>query len=260
MSDNNNPYAAPSSNLEQEVATGEVVLLPTPKSVAFGRGWGWLAEGFNYFKRSPAGWILGMILGFLLVLVLNFIPIIGSIIYTLIMYVLIGGIMLGCHAQSRGEPFTVGHLFAGFKNPTKLILLSLLVMLISIVVMVAVMGSTYMKMMTLDPNDSAAALEVIGDPKSFVLQFLIAMLLLLPLTMAVWFAPALIAIHDVPVIQSLKMSFSGCLKNVGPFLLFGVIALVLITLGSIPLGLGLLVVMPMATAGSYVAYREIFTE
>lgn len=263
MSDNNNPYAAPSANLEQPASADAVTLLPSPRTVSIGRGWGWLAEGFGYFKRSPVGWILGLVVGFLIVMVLNFIPLIGPLIYTLILYVLVGGIMLGCQEQSRGGQFQLGHLFEGFKNPTKLVILSVVATLLSIVVMVAVMGPIYFQLISMDPNDAesvAAAGDMFADPKAFILQGLIIMALFIPITMAIWFAPALIAIHDVPVIKSLKMSFVGCLKNMLPFLVFGIVALVLIFIGTIPLGLGLLVVMPMITAGSYVAYRDIYTE
>ncbi len=56
----------------------------------------------------------------------------------------------------------------------------------------------------------------------------------------------------------MKMSFSGCLKNILPFLLYGVVALVMFFIGAIPVGLGLLVVMPVITASMYTAYRDIY--
>jgi uncharacterized membrane protein len=56
----------------------------------------------------------------------------------------------------------------------------------------------------------------------------------------------------------MKMSFSGCLKNILPFLLYGIIAMVLFILATIPIGLGLLVVVPMLTASIYTGYRDIY--
>jgi uncharacterized membrane protein len=58
----------------------------------------------------------------------------------------------------------------------------------------------------------------------------------------------------------MKLSFAGCLKNVLPFLVYGIAGLVLLFLGAIPLGLGILVVWPTLTAAIYVAYRDIYFE
>jgi uncharacterized membrane protein len=76
--------------------------------------------------------------------------------------------------------------------------------------------------------------------------------------MAVWFAPALVAISNMSPIDALAASFKGCLKNILPFLLYGIVFLVLFILGSIPLGLGLLVVLPLVFTSTYAAYRDIF--
>ena len=259
MSDNNNPYAAPSSNLEQGVVSGESRLLPVPRGVAAGRGWGWITDGFQYFKRSWGAWILGMLVG-LLVVLLNIIPVIGQVIYMLVFYVIVGGVMMGCHAQSRGEPFKVSYLFAAFKKPTKLILWSVLMAVVTIVLMGLAFGSSFVGMMTMSPDDAAGAAEVMGDPSVFLIKFLVIMLIFIPLSMAIWFAPALIAINDLSIGSALKMSFSGCLKNILPFLVFGLIGMVLYIVAAIPLGLGLFVFFPTFTAASYVAYRDIFTE
>jgi uncharacterized membrane protein len=76
--------------------------------------------------------------------------------------------------------------------------------------------------------------------------------------MAVWLAPALIAIHDTPVITAMKLSFFGCLKNVLPFLIYGILAMILFIIGALPLGLGLLIVMPMFFGSIYAAYKDIY--
>jgi uncharacterized membrane protein len=76
--------------------------------------------------------------------------------------------------------------------------------------------------------------------------------------MALWFAPALVVLRELPPIQALKQSFRGCLKNIVPFLVYGLVAMVLTVLAAIPFGLGLLVMMPVIMASVYVAYGEIF--
>jgi uncharacterized membrane protein len=56
----------------------------------------------------------------------------------------------------------------------------------------------------------------------------------------------------------MKQSFSGCLKNIVPFLLYGAILLVLSVLASLPLLLGWLVLGPVLAASLYTGYRDIY--
>ena len=56
----------------------------------------------------------------------------------------------------------------------------------------------------------------------------------------------------------MKGSFMGCLKNILPFLVYGVIMFVLAIVASIPLALGWLVLGPMTVASVYAAYRDIY--
>ncbi len=78
------------------------------------------------------------------------------------------------------------------------------------------------------------------------------------LYMALWFAPALVALRGTAPVDAIKQSFFGCLKNVVPFLIYGIIMMVLSIVATIPLGLGWLVLGPVAIASVYVAYRDIY--
>jgi uncharacterized membrane protein len=80
-----------------------------------------------------------------------------------------------------------------------------------------------------------------------------------PLYMALWFAPALIVFHRMAPVDALKASFSACLKNMVPFLIYGVILLALCVVAAIPFGLGFLVLAPVVIASIYTGYRDIFS-
>jgi uncharacterized membrane protein len=56
----------------------------------------------------------------------------------------------------------------------------------------------------------------------------------------------------------MKESFTGCLKNIVPFLVYGIVAMVLGILASIPMALGWLVLGPVLAASMYTAYRDIY--
>jgi len=251
------PYTPPEAELEREIEE-KVFQLREPVSVPIGNGWTWIAKGFAIFKQSPGSWILMLFVGLIIMIVLSLIPIIGQIVMMLTTYVWIGGIMIGCREQDSGKPFTVQHLFAGFSNSAgKLILLSVIMTVISMAIMFVMLGSLYFSMIT---GDTAASQEMMNNPMDFLYSILIAMLIMIPLMMAVWFAPALIVLNDVSIGQALKLSFTGCLKNILPFILYFIISFILYVVSALPLLLGLLVFFPTMFASIYASYKEIFIE
>jgi uncharacterized membrane protein len=56
----------------------------------------------------------------------------------------------------------------------------------------------------------------------------------------------------------MKASFTGCLRNVVPFLVYGIVGFVLAIVATIPLGLGWLVLGPVFAASVYTGYRDIY--
>src|SRR6185436_21161502 len=58
---------------------------------------------------------------------------------------------------------------------------------------------------------------------TMVLAMLVMFALLLPVVMAIWFAAPLVVFHDHGAVDAMKASFAGCLKNILPFLWYGVL-------------------------------------
>jgi uncharacterized membrane protein len=56
----------------------------------------------------------------------------------------------------------------------------------------------------------------------------------------------------------MKGSFTGCLKNVLPFLLYGAVLLLLSVIATLPLLLGWLVLGPVFAGSVYASYRDIY--
>jgi len=250
------PYQAPSASVEP-AATVVDFQLHDPRAVQFGHGWSWIADGFRHFKRNPWAWIGACLLVFMVMLALAFIPVV-NLISGLIFFVWVGGFMLGCKAQTDGEDFRVGHVFAGFSNnAVRLILLSVVSTVISLLVMGLTVGSVYYELITSAPGSAPPQIE---DPAMLMSRVLIGMALLLPLFMALWFAPALIVINDIPTFRAMALSFKACLKNIVPFLLYGIVGLALYIVSIIPLGLGLLVFFPTMLATLYTSYKDVFID
>jgi uncharacterized membrane protein len=93
---------------------------------------------------------------------------------------------------------------------------------------------------------------------TMVLAMLIMFALLLPAMMAIWFAAPLVVFHDHGALDAMKTSFAGCLKNMLPFLLYGVVLMVLSIVASLPLLLGWLALGPVLAASIYTSYRDIY--
>ncbi|MCU4675276.1 BPSS1780 family membrane protein [Catenovulum sp. 2E275] len=250
-----NPYQAPEAELDpvidpQNLAFGD------PQKKPVGHGWQWIKDAFALFKHSPGGWIITMLIGLVLFVAISLIPIIGGLFMMLTTYVWAAGLVHGCGEQEKGNKFKLSYLFAGFKlAPGKLIGLSFVISIVSAVIMIACVGSVYMDLITGAGNPDA----IIGqDPLKFALSMLIGFALYLPLMMAGWFAPALIIFHQFSIFKAMKASFSGCLRNIMPFLVYGIIFFVFFILAIIPIGLGYLIVMPMMYASMYTAYKDIY--
>ena len=227
------------------------------RAVGAGQGWTWIADGFGLFKKAPGMWIALVIVLFVILVVLAFIPLLGAVATFLLMPLFVGGLMLGCRALQGGGELELGHLFAGFKTHTaNLIVLGALAIGGWIIVMlpvIAIVGAGAMFGMM--RGDAAGAAAMGG---SFVLAWLIAMALSIPIYMALWFAPALVVLRGLAPAAAVKESFLGCLKNIVPFLIYGLVMVVLGIVAAIPLGLGWLVLGPVAIASVYTAYRDIY--
>jgi uncharacterized membrane protein len=252
----NNPYEAPSTDLQTADEIGD------PRSVSAGRGTAWIGEGFGYFKQSPLIWIVILILMVIIQAVLALIPIIGQIAGNIIWPALIAGIMLGCAALDEGEDLSISHLFAGFSAKMgpllglgAMYLVMILGVGIAVGILAAVSGIGLAGLAGAGgemPGGEAAAAGGVA------IIVLIGLALFLPVIMAVWFAPALMVLADKGVFEALKLSFVGCLKNILPFLVYGIVAIILMIIAAIPFGLGLLVVGPMLMAAMYASYKDVY--
>jgi len=251
-----NPYAAPKAAVADQTVIQNADFVPGGQSRPAGHGWTWIADGWELFKRQPGLWI-GMWLLFVVIFIaVGIIPFLGMV--TGIFWpVFVAGFAIGCRALDEGGEMELGHLFAGFRERLGTLLavgaLSFVASLVvGMIVGLAVVGGMF-AMMGASPEAMAAA-----GGTTVLLAVLITIALLLPVMMAVWFAPLLIVFQQQGAIEAMKQSFTGCLRNIVPFLIYGVIGFVLLFVAMLPLGLGLLVVGPVLTASIYTGYRDIY--
>ncbi len=230
---------------------------PAGRNVDAGRGIEWLKQGWQLFVKNPGMWIAIAVILMVIVVVLSFIPVVGGLAAQFLVPVFAGGILLGCRSLAGGGDFGIDYLFAGFKqNTTNLILVGVfyLVGVIIITVLVFLIGGGAAITAALMGRGPGVGMAVGG----FFVALLVMLALMVPLAMAVWFAPALVVFHNVAPLEAMKTSFFACLKNIVPFLVYGVILFVLCMIAMIPFGLGMLVMVPVMMGSTYASYVEIF--
>ena len=115
------------------------------------------------------------------------------------------------------------------------------------------------------------------DKTSVFISAQLTVVLLIPIILAFWFAPVLVAWHDMPAGKSLFFSLVACLRNWRPFLLYsltiGIIGVFVPRLIDGLLGGGdgvgqllptmltvmvSLILLPTLYASFYISYRDIF--
>lgn len=257
-----NPYAPPKAAVLEPAAAQIGTYIPDGRKVVASRGVAWYSEAWTLFKGAPGTWVLICVIFIVLSILLAIIPM-GSLLSSIAYPAVAAGLMLGCRSIEEGSGLTVGHLFAGFKkNVGSLILVGVLYLVGTMLVgLFAGIGGALLIPSMLSQGFNPSDFSTLVTLLPFILLIaLVVMALMLPLIMAIWFAPALVVFHDLAPMAAMKASFHGSLKNIVPFLLYGVVGLVLAILAMIPVGLGMLVWIPLLWASIYTGYRDIFVK
>jgi uncharacterized membrane protein len=254
-----NPYAAPKAPVADAASPQEGNFVPGGRSRPAGQGWAWIAEAWNLFKRQPGMWIAMIVVLGVIVIVAAMIPFIGSLALMVFFPAITAGLVIGCRALDEGGKLEFGHLFAGFRERVGPLAAVGAIYLVATMVIALVVGVvTGVGMFTMMTGPSPDAANAVGALAGILLASLVMMGLMIPIVMAVWFAAPLVVFHERGALDAMKESFAGCLKNIVPFLVYGVIFFVLAILASIPLALGWLVLGPVAAASIYTSYRDIY--
>lgn len=223
----------------------------------------WIVQGFRLFRKAPAVWLALIFIYLLISMGLSLFKLIGPIVLNLLAPVFVAGFMLGCRALDRDEELEINHLFAGFRLQAAPLITVGGLYLAGIIVVVGLMfagsdGSVLQALFSGETLDEQRATEALGQGSA--LGPLLSMALLVPLIMAYWFAPVLVAFHGLGAVDAMKQSFGACLRNVLPFFVYSLISMGLLLLAAIPFGLGLLIMIPTMTASLYASYKDIFLD
>ncbi len=202
------------------------------------RGWNWIVAGFRLFRSNPA-LLTFIVFGYWLTLIfLNVVPLIGFVLAPLCVPALSVSVMNGCRGVERGEAVQFGILFSGFhRNARTLLLLGALYLAGSMGVLAAsipVDGGLLFEIMLGSRRPETEVLQ----GSNLMLGLQLALLLMVPLLMAFWFAPLLAGWHDLAAGKALFFSFVACWRNWRAFAVYGAgVAFISAILPGIVLGL-----------------------
>jgi hypothetical protein len=229
----------------------------------------WLMQGFVLLRRNFFIWLLFVLMLWGMVFVASRVPFAGLLL-ALFTPVFLGGLMLGCRALEKGEELEIAHFFAGFRtNTLSLITIGGFYLIGNVVIaglMYAIGGQALQQIVSGQAQnvDPEILMQAVGPA---MVALLAAMILSVPLTMAVWFAPLLVVFGNEKPASALRYSFIACLRNMLPFLVYGLIVLVPLILLMAPFDLanmernpGLWVVALLVLPSIYTSYRDLFRD
>ncbi|WFQ81026.1 BPSS1780 family membrane protein [Xenorhabdus sp. SF857] len=234
--------------------------IPGGRAVRAGTATEWIGNAWEMFKAKPMKWILLTLIYFAIMLALQqFIPTI-SIVAALFSSVFIAGFIAASEKQRTTGDFDIELLFYGFKNKLgSLVAVGALAFGINVLGIIAavILGGTSLFQIFWAGQDLDPML-IMGGLSTLTLAMLVVLFFSIVALAFSWFAPALIIINDLKFGEAISMSLSAVKKNLFGGFLFFLLMGILMFISAIPLGLGLLVTLPMFMATYYTTYRSIF--
>lgn len=231
---------------------------PAPGDVAPGHALNWLAEGWRLFIKAPAIWVIQALLFFVIIAALGMLPFLGWAAAPVALPVLVAGMLSGAQALDRGEPLRIDALFDGVRRHAGNLLLvgafHLLGLMLAALIAAAIGGSAALTGL------AVGALAGMGMAAGGMMLGVVAFTVLWALLMmAMWFAPALVMLHEVAPLDAMKLSVRACFHNLLAFIVLAALLYVLGWVAMIPFGLGILVLIPVIAGALYAAWKETFS-
>jgi len=236
---------------------------PAVKQVPAANAWLWIVNGISLFRANPVMWVILLLIYLAIMIPISMVPILGSVVSTLLAPVFAAGMMWGCQALTRNQDLEINHLFQGFKqNTSQLVAVGgfyMMGLLVIAVLVVLMLDRSAVELIVQGKDLSPEQASTVIPP------LFIAMFLLMPVLMAYWFAPVLAGLNQLKAVDAMKLSFVACLKNMLPFLLYGLIFMAVLMAAMwlmVSVHVVFLVVfaaiIPVMMTSLYTSYADIF--
>lgn len=222
----------------------------------------WLQRGWNLFTQSAGLWVLlALVMGIILV-VLNFVPLLGGLVGALLMPALFGGLVHGAREVEQGRPLELGHLFQAFREPGRagpmmaLGLVPLGAAVLTALLAAGVMSGAAGGGMASGSGGMGMGMMAGGGMLMMLISLLIGLISGALLLFAI---PRVMFGLDAPM-AAIQASFRAVLDNIAAYIVLAVIYFILAIVAAIPFGLGFLVLMPVMAGAVHAAHAEVFAD
>lgn len=267
MSTPDNPYRPPGATVADMPPPAADTRFGAPgATVAAGRGSAWIGEGWTLFRAAPVMWILAMLIFVGIQMALGLLPVAGNLLAMLAGPIFMAGGLAFAHGIANGEEADLGRLFVGFRERSGALVMVAVVYFLLVLGLLAVFlaGGFFMVgggalLASGSPDEFMSTLLAGAGLMGLLLLFLVFFAVLMLALAAYWFAPGLVLYAGMDAWPAMKASFRACLRNWLPFLVYGVLGLLVALGGMLLLVVGFfLVSMPVLMASYYASFRDIF--
>ncbi len=296
--------------MEDHASSPELLPTAEIRQVPALHGLLWLQRGFRLFAAQPLRWmqLLSLWLGLALVMplmltvalenvrkailialnplnldesvasLLGILPMLPPLAMVLLFPLVFAGLMVGCATVAHGGRLQPRHLFAALRvEPSRLVTVGGINAVGQILMSQAIAWLIHDRVGDLDFNipsgpHAAQAMAEQLDRLQAVTPLVLPVLVLQTLLMAaLWFTPPLLVFHNITPLAAVRLSISGCARNMGALSVYSLALVLMLSLvGALALSasagivfavIALLVLgaaMTTMIASLYVSYCDIF--
>ncbi len=194
-------------------------------------GWRWFSEGVRLFLAQPWPWLALVSVTLLGMVLLATLPVLGLIVVFLCFPGIAAGFMQVARDVAGRQPVILGHIVQGLRSAPKPLLqiggVAFLGMLAGALFLTFAWREEFVALVELarSPTPDREAME--AAMAQLALPSVLTLILMLPVVMATWFAPALVLFRRADAQAALVHSFWAALRNLWPLLVLGVLMVLL---------------------------------
>ncbi|AKM29317.1 hypothetical protein AB870_02975 [Pandoraea faecigallinarum] len=213
-------------------------------------GYVWLRQGIWLFRKNPLA-IMSLLFAYLFgTLVVSFVPVVGGLISLVLVPGLSVGFMAACRDIIKNKQVLPQVLLDGFRGHGKEVARRLLILgacymgatVVAYLVSSLFNGSELINKLLFDGNVNRD--EVMNGTAGIVAAMAFA-IAYIPVAMLFWFAPVLVAWHDITPVKAIFFSWTACTRNFRAFVVYGLCVMLLAMVSS------LLLMVIMAVLGIF---------
>ncbi|MDR3429801.1 MULTISPECIES: BPSS1780 family membrane protein [Silvimonas] len=235
-----------------------------PKRVPASHGWLWITDAFRLFFRHWWQWLLLTAITLTILMGVMLIPVLGMITPVIAPVLLAGIAWAANESRVNNRAPAVPDLFNGLKTHARSLLGVGLIYAIGTMIIVMILGG--LSALLISPDQiaairSAETTHEIPDLGAgslvFILLFFFGMLVM---NSIYFFAPQLVVLRNMRAVEAMRTSYLAFWRNWLPLTVAGLILMVLAVIASLPMMLGLIILLPVSLLFNYCCYADVFSE